>query len=90
MNAMSYDSWKTRSPDDGQPQVAKCHRCNASLGCLESECDENEYGEFICAECEESAAERACDRHQESLMSGDTPTFRETYLAAYEQKRALK
>lgn len=51
---------------------------------------ENDYGEFVCDNCEQNAAEAAYDRHQESLISGDTPTFRETYLAAYEQKRALK
>lgn len=60
---MTYDAWKTRSPDDGQPDLAKCHRCNASLGCLESEFEENEYGEFVCAECEENEAERAWERH---------------------------
>lgn len=51
---------------------------------------ENDYGEFVCADCEQNAAEAAYDHHNESLMSGDTPTFRETYLAAYEQKRGLK
>lgn len=51
---------------------------------------ENEYGEIVCSECQQNAEERAWDRHNESLMSGDTPTFRETYLAAYEQKRALR
>ena len=87
---MSYDDWKTRGPDDGQPQLARCHRCNASLGCLEDECEEDCYGEFICAQCEENEAERAWDRHNDSLMSGDTPTFRETYLAAHAQKMELK
>lgn len=43
-------------------------------------------GDYQCDDC----AEAAYDRHQESLMSGDTPTFRETYLAAFEQKRGLR
>lgn len=55
---MSYDAWKTRSPDDGQPDLARCHRCNDPCGGVE-----DEYGEFICADCADNAAERAWERH---------------------------
>lgn len=49
-----------------------------------------EYDEVLCESCRQNREEAAYDRAQESLMSGDTPTFRETYLAAYEQKRGLR
>jgi hypothetical protein len=61
-----------------------CERCDTPTAN-----PENDYGEFVCDSCLENEAERAWDRHNESLMSGDTPTFRETYLASYEQKRRL-
>lgn len=51
---------------------------------------ENDYGEFVCNGCAQNTAEAAYERHQESLMSGDKPTFRETYLAAHKQKMELK
>lgn len=58
-----------------------CDSCDAPTENIQNEC-----GDYQCDDC----AERAHDRQQDSLMSGDTPTFRETYLAAYEQKRGLK
>lgn len=69
-----------------------CERCEGAISLRPGQAivRANEYGEFICEDCEQNAAERAWDRHNESLMSGDTPTFRETYLAAYEQKRSLR
>lgn len=40
--------------------------CSANL-CDKCDCPtdapENEYGEFICAECEQNAAEKAWERH---------------------------
>ena len=71
-----------------QSGTTHCDRCECFVAI--GKVSENEYGEYICDDCEQNAAEAAWDRHNESLMCGDTPTFRETYLAAYEQKRALK
>lgn len=79
---MTYDAWKTRSPDDGAPQAARCERCNAK-----GSHDENEYGEFICDDCEQNAAERAWDRQFE----GEPPiTDRERHVAAWQESRRLK
>lgn len=68
---MTYDSWKTRSPDDGQPDMARCHRCNALVGGIE-----DEYGEFICEDCEQNAAEAAWERHCEAFHDGGATQFR--------------
>ncbi|WP_291869703.1 hypothetical protein [Bradyrhizobium sp.] len=37
---------------------------------------ENEYGEFICAECEQSAAESAYERYCEDFHDGGSTSFR--------------
>lgn len=44
---MSYDAWKTRSPNDGIPDLARCHRCNAPCGGTEDHYD----GEIVCEQC---------------------------------------
>jgi len=45
-----------------------CDRCDAPTANRE-----NDYGEFICDDCEQNAAERAWDRHCESFYGGDGP-----------------
>jgi hypothetical protein len=50
-----------------------CGKCG-----LECDRPENEYGEFICASCEQDAAEAAWERHQDWLMeNGPGPTLAE-------------
>lgn len=48
---MTYDQWKTRSPDDeayhGKPYgEIRCEECDG-----QTDVNENEYGEFICDNC---------------------------------------
>lgn len=44
-----------------------CDKCNCpcSIG------EENDYGEIICDDCEQNAAERAWGQHCQSLYGGD-------------------
>ncbi len=84
---MSYDQWKTRSPDDGQAQIAKCFRCNASLECLENEAEENEFGEFICDDCQQNAAEAAWERHCEAFHDGGSTSFKSLQQQQIEARR---
>jgi hypothetical protein len=44
---VTYDTWKTRSPDDGVPQALRCVRCNTKSSFYE----DDEGGEFVCESC---------------------------------------
>jgi len=47
---------------------------------------ENDFGEFVCDDCEQSAAERAWDRFCENFYGGGDPlTIREQHVKAWEQ-----
>ena len=82
----SYDNWKTRSDIDDRyhrmPYLdARCFECES-----DRDLRENEYGEYICESCEENAAERAWDRQQERIMSGDGPkSLREQQIEAWQK-----
>lgn len=79
---MTYDQWKTRSPDDCLPQISLCERCNAK-GSL----DENEYGEFVCANCVDNEAEAAYERQCEDFHGGSGPlSLRDQQIAAMKFK----
>lgn len=67
-----------------------CEKCDCPIDSDDDPGCFTEYDEVHCESCRDNAAEAAWDRHNESLMCGDTPTFRETYLAAWEEKRRLK
>ncbi len=78
---MTYDQWKTRSPDDEPFWGNRDHRCEKCDG--SRDVNENEYGEFICDDCEQNAAEAAYDRHQEYLMeNGSGPSLLEQQIEA--------
>lgn len=81
---MTYDAWKTRSPDDGIPQIALCDRCNA-IGNIA----EDEYGEFVCASCVDNEAEAAYERYCEDFHDGGSTRFnslRDQQIAAMKLK----
>jgi ribosomal protein L37AE/L43A len=72
---MTYDQWKTRSPDDeqfrGQPCGENCcEKCDSTR-----DVSENEYGEFICDNCEQNAAEAAYERQCEDFHDGGSSRF---------------
>jgi ribosomal protein L37AE/L43A len=79
---MTYDQWKTRSPDDeefrGKPYGSThCEKCDGT-----KDVNENEYGEFICESCEQNAAEGAYER----LCEGEPPvTESERHQAAWNE-----
>jgi len=52
------------------PEAHFCERCNGKT--LNPE---NEYGEFICINCEENAAEAAYERHCEDFHDGGATRF---------------
>lgn len=61
-------------------QTNFCDKCDAP-----TTHDENEYGEFICADCEQNATEAAYERHCEAFHDGGSTQFislREQQIAA--------
>jgi len=63
-----------------------CDKCEAPTAN-----PENDYGEFICDDCEQNAAEAAWERFCENFHGGSDPlTIREQHIAAWEEKRRLK
>jgi hypothetical protein len=62
--------------------MERCDKCGELTGA-----PENEYGEFICEDCEQSAAERAWERFCENFHGGSDPlTIREKQIAAWRIK----
>lgn len=47
-----------------------CERCSAPTLAAE-----NEYGEFVCEDCEQNAAEAAWERHCEDFHDGGSTTW---------------
>lgn len=79
---MTYDSWKTRSPDDGIPDLQHCVRCNAKSGGLE-----DEFGDFVCEDCLSNEAEAAYERQCEDFYGGGGPIpLREQQIQALKLK----
>lgn len=62
-----------------------CERCG-----LESLCAENDCGEFICDDCEQSAAERAWERMCEDFHDGGNTGFADGERVRMEAARKLK
>jgi hypothetical protein len=57
--------------------MAACFECdNSTLN------PENEYGEHVCDDCEQSANERAWERHCESFHAGEVISLREMQIEA--------
>lgn len=48
----------------------RCETCDSDFHVAE-----NEYGEFICENCEQNAAERAWERHCEAFHDGGSTRF---------------
>jgi ribosomal protein L37AE/L43A len=62
--------------------MALCERCDRS-----TTKPENEFGEFICEDCEQNAAEAAWERFCENFHGGSDPlTIREKQIAAWRLK----
>lgn len=60
----------------------RCTECERQGVVILTANPENEYGEFICVDCEANANERAWQRQQE----GDPPTTdRERYVTAWDE-----
>lgn len=51
-------------------QSSFCDKCDAP-----TTHDENDYGEIICADCEQNAAEAAYERHCEAFHDGSSTQF---------------
>ncbi len=62
--------------------MIRCDACNAPT------CEpENEYGEFICKDCQQNRAEAAYERYCEAFHGGGGPmTLREQQIAALRLK----
>lgn len=59
-----------------------CERCDAPTATLE-----NEYGEFICDDCEQNAAEAAWERHCEDFHDGGATQFKSLQQQQIEARR---
>ena len=85
---MTYDSWKTRSDID---DLCKGLPYRDAPRCLECDGDhavrENEYGEYICENCEQNAAEAAWERHCEAFHDGGSTQFKSLQQQQIEAKR---
>ena len=60
----------------------KCDRCGE--GCSNPE---NDYGEFICDDCERNAAEAAYERHCEDFHDGGCTRFNSLQQQQIEARR---
>lgn len=56
---------------DVASETHECERCDSMTAN-----PENEYGEFICADCEQNAAESAYERYCEDFHDGGSTRFR--------------
>jgi len=60
----------------------KCDKCGAP-----TLSGENDYGEFICDECEQNAAEAAWERHCEDFHDGSCTRFNSLQQQQIEARR---
>lgn len=59
------------SEPSGRTMCEHCHQFVAT-----SKCAENDYGEFICEDCEQNAAEAAYERFCSDFHDGGNTSFR--------------
>lgn len=65
-----------------------CERCQGPVGPKPGKpvAYPNEYGEFICDDCEQNAAERAYERFCEAFYGGEVVTLHEQQIEARKLK----
>jgi len=62
-----------------------CERCECFMSA--SKVSENEYGEFICEDCEQNAAEAAYERFCEDFHDGGNTSFKSLQQQQIEARR---
>jgi hypothetical protein len=65
--------------------MTPCERCDCA-----TTNPENEYGEFICDDCEQNAAERAYERMCEDFHDGGSTSWPDAERKRTEEARRLK
>lgn len=74
------------SKSDAPSAAALCDRCDGPmhLGAIE-----DAYGEFVCANCDQNAAEAAYERQQERDLESPPESAREEQLRTWEEHQML-